>query len=166
MFPQPPDALLQTLLPQIYLNTYFCLLYTSLRQCFRSIRIRCQLNLLPDESQTLNEVVVIGYGSARKRDLTGAVMQVKSAQLENESPSSMQDLLRANVPGLSVGFSAGPKPGGSLLIRGKNSINAGTDPLIVLDGVIYPGDLADINPNDIEPVSYTHLYDRCFGWRI
>ena len=64
----------------------------------------------------------------------------------------MQDLLRANVPGLSVGFSAGPKPGGSLLIRGKNSINAGTDPLIVLDGVIYPGDLADINSNDIEQI--------------
>ena len=107
---------------------------------------------LAEDSETLNEVVVIGYGSARKRDLTGAVMQVKSAQLENESPSSMQDLLRANVPGLSVGFSAGPKPGGSLLIRGKNSINAGTDPLIVLDGVIYPGDLADINPNDIEQI--------------
>lgn len=107
---------------------------------------------LAEDSETLNEVVVIGYGSARKRDLTGAVMQVKSAQLENENPSSMQDLLRANVPGLSVGFSAGPKPGGSLLIRGKNSINAGTDPLIVLDGVIYPGDLADINPNDIEQI--------------
>ncbi len=53
---------------------------------------------LAEDSETLNEVVVIGYGSARKRDLTGAVMQVKkSAQLENESPSSMQDLLRANV---------------------------------------------------------------------
>ncbi len=61
---------------------------------------------LAEDSETLNEVVVIGYGSARKRDLTGAVMQVKSAQLENESPSSMQDLLRANVPGLSVGFSS------------------------------------------------------------
>ena len=108
--------------------------------------------LLEEFSETFNEVVFIGYCSARKRDLTGAVMQVKSAQLENESPSSMQDLLRANVPGLSVGFSAGPKPGGSLLIRGKNSINAGTDPLIVLDGVIYPGDLADINPNDIEQI--------------
>ena len=46
---------------------------------------------LAEDSETLNEVVVIGYGSARKRDLTGAVMQVKSAQLENESPSSMQD---------------------------------------------------------------------------
>lgn len=105
-----------------------------------------------EDSKALNEVVVIGYGSARKRDLTGAVMQVKASQLENESPASMQDLLRANVPGLSVGFSAGPKPGGGLLIRGKNSINAGTTPLIVLDGVIYPGDLADINPNDIEQI--------------
>ena len=107
---------------------------------------------LAEDAQTLSEVVVVGYGTARKRDLTGAVMQVKSSQLENESPSSMQDLLRANVPGLSVGFSAGPKPEGSLLIRGKNSINAGTTPLIVLDGTIYPGDLADISANDIEQI--------------
>lgn len=107
---------------------------------------------LAEDAQTLNEVVVIGYGSARKKDLTGAIMQVKANQLENESPSSMQDLLRANVPGLMVGFSAGAKPGGDMIIRGKNSINAGTDPLIVLDGVIYPGDLADINPNDIEQI--------------
>lgn len=107
---------------------------------------------LIEDSKTLDEVVVIGYGSARKRDLTGAVVQVKSSQLQNESPSSMQDLLRANVPGLNVGFSAGPKPGGSLQIRGRNSINAGSDPLIVLDGIIYPGDLTDINPNDIEQI--------------
>lgn len=107
---------------------------------------------LAEDAQTLNEVVVIGYGSARKKDLTGAIMQVKANQLENESPSSMQDLLRANVPGLMVGFSAGAKPGGDMIIRGKNSINAGTDPLIVLDGVIYPGDLADISPNDIEQI--------------
>lgn len=121
----------------------------------QEIQIKNKRNItvrLEEDAQTLNEVVVIGYGSARKRDLTGAVMQVKSSQLKNESPSSMQDLLRANVPGLSVGFSAGPKPGGSLLIRGKKSINAGTSPLIVLDGMIYPGDLADISPNDIEQI--------------
>lgn len=107
---------------------------------------------LIEDAKTLNEVVVIGYGSARKRDLTGSVAQVKSSQLQNESPSSMQDLLRANVPGLNVGFSAGAKPGGSLQIRGRNSINAGSSPLIVLDGIIYPGDLADISPNDIEQI--------------
>lgn len=107
---------------------------------------------LSEDTQNLNEVVVIGYGSARKKDLTGSIMQVKASQLANESPSSMQDLLRANVPGLSVGFSAGTKPGGSLLIRGKNSINGGTSPLIVLDGVIYSGDITDINTNDIEQI--------------
>lgn len=117
------------------------------------VKGRNKLDIIMDEdAQSLDEVVVIGYGSARKKDLTGSIMQVKSDRLENESPSSMQDLLRANVPGLSVGFSAGTKPSGSLLIRGKNSINAGTSPLIVLDGVIYPGDLADISPNDIEQI--------------
>ena len=121
----------------------------------QEISVRNKTNItvkLIEDSKSLDEVVVIGYGSARKRDLTGAVAQVKSSDLQNESPSSMQDLLRANIPGLNVGFSAGPKPGGSLQIRGRNSINAGTDPLIVLDGVIYPGDLSDINANDIEQI--------------
>jgi TonB-linked SusC/RagA family outer membrane protein len=80
------------------------------------------------------------------------VSQVKATQLENENPQSVQDLLRGNVPGLSVTSSPNAKGGGNLLVRGKSSINAGTSPLIVLDGVIYPGDLSDINPNDIATV--------------
>lgn len=134
-------------------NATLVVSYIGFSQQEIPVRNKRELTIrLTEDAQALSEVVVVGYGTARKRDLTGAVMQVKSSQLENESPSSMQDLLRANVPGLSVGFSAGSKPGGSLLIRGKNSINAGTSPLIVLDGVIYPGDLADINPNDIEQI--------------
>nr|WP_302829676.1 TonB-dependent receptor [uncultured Bacteroides sp.] len=134
-------------------NATLVVSYIGYTQQEISVKGKRELTIrLVEDAQALSEVVVVGYGTARKRDLTGAVMQVKSSQLENESPSSMQDLLRANVPGLSVGFSAGSKPGGSLLIRGKNSINAGTSPLIVLDGVIYPGDLADISPNDIEQI--------------
>lgn len=81
----------------------------------QEISVRNKTNItvkLIEDSKSLDEVVVIGYGSARKRDLTGAVAQVKSSDLQNESPSSMQDLLRANIPGLNVGFSAGPKRGG------------------------------------------------------
>lgn len=107
--------------------------------------------LVPD-NKTLEEIVVVGYGTQKKRDLTGAVSQINTAKLENENPNSVQDILRGNVAGLNVGMSPSAKGGGSLLVRGRNSINAATSPLIVLDGAIYAGDLSDINPNDIETV--------------
>ena len=104
---------------------------------------------LTEQVSSLSDVVVVGYGTAKKKDLTGAVVQIKATQLENENARSIQDMLRGNAPGLDVGFSASPKGGGSLQVRGRASLTASTSPLIVLDGVIYPGDLADINPNDI-----------------
>lgn len=108
----------------------------------KSVIMREQINQLTD-------VVVVGYGSAKKKDLTGAVVQIKATQLENENARSVQDMLRGNAPGLDVGFSASAKGGGSLQVRGRASLTASTSPLIVVDGVIYPGDLSDINPNDI-----------------
>jgi TonB-linked SusC/RagA family outer membrane protein len=109
---------------------------------------------LAPSSINLSEVVVIGYGTQQKKDLTGAVAQVKATQLENENPGNVQDVLRGNVPGLNISQvnAASAKGGGDLLVRGKSSINAGTSPLIVLDGVIYQGQLSDINPNDINTI--------------
>ena len=107
--------------------------------------------LLESVSQ-LTEMVVIGYGTAQKKDVTGAVSSVKATQLENENPQSVSDILRGNIPGLSVGFSSSAKGGGDLLVRGKTTLTASTSPLIVLDGVIFIGQLSDINPNDIESV--------------
>ena len=107
---------------------------------------------LEKSSQSLDAIVVIGYGTQQKKDLTGAVSQVRAAKLENENPASIQDLLRGNISGLNVTSSTSAKGGGDLRIRGRSSINAGTSPLIVLDGVIYQGQLADINPNDINTI--------------
>ena len=107
---------------------------------------------LSETVSNLNEVVVIGYGTRQKKDVTGSVAQVKAERLENENPNSIQDILRGNIAGLNVSSSTSAKGGGSLLVRGKSSINAGTSPLIVLDGVIYQGQLADINPNDIATI--------------
>jgi TonB-linked SusC/RagA family outer membrane protein len=107
---------------------------------------------LADAVSALSDVVVVGYGTRQRRDVTGAVAQVKATQLENENPPSVQDLLRGNVPGLNVTTSTSAKGGGDLRVRGRSSINAGTSPLIVLDGVIYQGQLADINPNDIATI--------------
>ena len=101
---------------------------------------------------SLDDVVMIGYGTQKKRDLTGAVSTVNTEQLKNENPASVQDILRSNVPGLAVPYSASAKPSGDFQIRGKNTLNAGATPLIVLDGVIYYGSISDINPDDIASV--------------
>jgi TonB-linked SusC/RagA family outer membrane protein len=108
--------------------------------------------VLKADVKALDEVVVVGYGTLKKRDLTGAVSQISATKLENENPSSVQDILRANVAGLNVGYSTTAKPGGSLQVRGRKTLNANGDPLIVLDGIIYYGQLADINPNDIQTI--------------
>jgi TonB-linked SusC/RagA family outer membrane protein len=107
---------------------------------------------LVEESKGLSEVVVIGYGTATRKDATGAISSIKATRLENENPQSVSDILRGNIAGLTVSLNSSAKGGGDLLVRGKTTLSAGTSPLIVLDGVIYNGQLSDINPNDIESV--------------
>jgi len=105
---------------------------------------------LQKDATSLDQVVVVGYGSQKKKDLTGAVTHINTIQLQNQGPSSLQDLLIANVPGLNVAIDASAKGDATMQIRGRSSLTAGTAPLIVLDGVIYNGAISDINPNDIE----------------
>lgn len=109
---------------------------------------------LAEDSRQLTDVVVVGYGTRQKKDLTGAVSSVKAAQLQQEHPTSITDQLRGNIPGISVSMNASAKGGGTgdLLVRGKTTLTGNTSPLIVLDGVIYYGQLADINPNDIQSI--------------
>ena len=107
---------------------------------------------MKDDTQNLDEVVVIGYGTAKKKDLTGAIATIKTEQLAAEAPQSVQDLMRANTPGLNIGLSTDAKGNASLQVRGKNTLKAGSSPLIVLDGVIYGGSLSDINPADVESI--------------
>lgn len=104
-----------------------------------------------EEAFGLNEVIVIGYGTAKRQDFTGTVSSLK---MENSPVSLLPNLnvlesLKGNISGLNIGATntAGGEP--SMDIRGQNSINGSNDPLIVLDGVIYLGRLSDINPNDI-----------------
>lgn len=108
--------------------------------------------ILEEDSELLSEVVVIGYGEVKKSDLTGAVASIKTTQLENENPRTIQDMLRGNAAGLDVSLNSSAKGGGDFLVRGRASLNASNSPLIVVDGVIYPGQLSDINPNDIASV--------------
>jgi TonB-linked SusC/RagA family outer membrane protein len=109
------------------------------------------VQLVPDAAQ-LDEIVVVGYGTVKKRDLTGSVGSIDAKKIANQSPNSVTDILRANVPGLNVGFSNSPKGVSQLEVRGQNTLTAGSSPLIIVDGMIYNGDLSDINPNDIDKV--------------
>ncbi|WP_281228694.1 SusC/RagA family TonB-linked outer membrane protein [Flavobacterium aquiphilum] len=108
---------------------------------------------LLSEASSLNEVVVVGYGKMKKKDLTGSIVQVKPEALANQNPQTVQDLLRG-VPGLKVGYTADAKGGGSLQIRGQTSVynengSNHNSPLIILDGMQFYGELSEINPDDI-----------------
>ncbi|MCS2891927.1 TonB-dependent receptor [Parabacteroides faecis] len=107
---------------------------------------------LKEDTQALDEVVVIGYGTAKKKDLTGAISRVKADKMEVEAPRTVEDILRGNASGLSIGMATGASGTSDFQIRGKNTLSAGSSPLIVLDGVIYDGSMQDINPIDIESV--------------
>lgn len=107
----------------------------------------------------LDEVVAIGYGTARKKDLTGSVVNVNAEQLMKYKPSSVSDLLRSSVAGLKVGYSTDARATPEFFIRGDNTLkaNAGAEsaanaPLIVVDGVIFNGSLSELNVNDIKSV--------------
>lgn len=107
--------------------------------------------LQPDFAQ-LDEMVVIGYGSVRKSDLTGSVKRVDASRFENQSMTQLTDMLIGSVAGFNASQGTSASGGSSLEVRGANSLSAGTEPMIVLDGVVYPGNLNDINPNDIETI--------------
>jgi len=107
--------------------------------------------VLEEDKKALDEVIVIGYGTAKRQDYTGAVSSVKMENSPVALASNLNALeaIKGNVAGLSIGATntAGGQP--TMDIRGQNSISGSNDPLIVLDGVIYLGSLGDINPGDI-----------------
>ncbi len=115
---------------------------------------RTQINVnLVEDAQSLDEVVVVGYGTSKKKDLTGAVASVDIESTKLQPNTNAAQILRGTTAGVQVTDNGRPGQAGSIRIRGINSISASTAPLIVLDGIIYAGgNLADINPNDIESI--------------
>jgi TonB-linked SusC/RagA family outer membrane protein len=106
---------------------------------------------LLEDNLALDEIVVIGYGTAKRKDFTGSVASVKMEDSPIALTTNLNALesLKGTVTGLDIGAvnSAGAQP--SMLIRGQKSISGSNDPLIVVDGAIFMGSLNDINPNDI-----------------
>ena len=107
------------------------------------------ISLKPDVS-ALDEVIVIGYGSVRKKDLTGAVVQLKAEQLKEVPTANVLEAVQGKIAGADITRSSGQAGSGvNITIRGNRSIGGNNSPLIIVDGVQY-GDLGDINSNDIE----------------
>jgi TonB-linked SusC/RagA family outer membrane protein len=107
--------------------------------------------ILKEDTKILEEVVVVGYGTMRKKDLTGSIVQIRPDKIADENPKTVQDILRG-TPGLQVGYDASAKGGGSMQLRGQRSVyTAGghNDPLIILDNMPFYGELSEINPDDI-----------------
>ncbi len=107
------------------------------------------------DDKLLDEVVVVGYGTQKKKDLTGGLSVVGKEKLDMVSTSNLMDRLTGQIAGLNITTSnAAPGQDQTLLIRGQNSISANNDPpLIVLDGIPYSGSLVDLDPNIIDNLS-------------
>ncbi len=106
---------------------------------------------MQDDDKLLDEVVVVGYGSQRKVNLTGAVASVSSDVFEDRPTNSVTQMLQGAMPNVNISVNTGsPGAGGSLNIRGQGSINSNS-PLVLIDGV--PGSIDQVNPSDIESVS-------------
>ena len=114
-----------------------------------------KVQMLPDPNNSLNEVVVIGYGEVKKGDLTGSVGSVKMSDLKEAPGLSVDQALQGRIAGVDIMSTTGePGAATSIRIRGTRSITASNEPLIVVDGVAGAvTDLNDINPDDIESIS-------------
>lgn len=148
------------------------LVFTSVGYGQKEVTVRNQKNInisLSQQNRELNEVVVIGYGTTKKSDLTGSVASVKSEDLRRTQVTSFDQALQGRAAGVQVTQLSG-KPGAetSIRIRGTSSINAGNEPLYVIDGMLVSSDggdistgvtrgprispLSSINPGDIESI--------------
>ena len=126
--------------------------------------------VLQDDATTLNDVVVIGYGVAKKNDLTGSVVAMKPDEKNHGIVTTAQDMIQGKIAGVNVNTTSG-EPGGSaeIRIRGGASLNASNSPLIVIDGMPMDNNatkgmnnpLSLVNPNDRHRV--VHRLERRLG---
>lgn len=121
----------------------------------QEVAVKGQKNInvvLEEDAEKLDEVVVVGYGTQKRKDLTGAVTSVNIDDMPPSANTNVVQAMRGQTAGLNVdgGSMAGSEP--SFSIRGKTSLSASNSPLIVLDGIIYNGTMSSINVADIEKV--------------
>ena len=116
------------------------------------VRKKSTLNIiLKEDNQLLDEVVVVGYGTVKKSDLTGSVSGVSTRQFKNQPVKRVENILQGRTPGVEVTATSGvPGAGMKVRVRGTTSINKSSDPLYVIDGIISSSGLDGINPSDIQ----------------
>lgn len=107
---------------------------------------------MTEDLAELDEVVVIGYGTAKKSDLTGSVARIDAETFKSQPMTQLTDMLNGTVAGFNSNQSTSAIGGGSMQVRGPKSLLAASSPMIVLDGAIYNGSLVDINPSDIQSI--------------
>ena len=117
---------------------------------------------MKDDSQLMEEVVVVGYGTMKRSDITGSVVSVKADDMQQTSAASMDQMLQGRAAGMQLTSNSGAAGGSSSIqIRGVNSLNSSNEPVYVIDGAIITSDagadvfsnpLADLNPNDVESI--------------
>ena len=117
-----------------------------------STRKKSKLEItMVEDARLIDEVVVVGYGSVKKRDLTGAVTSVKSAEVLAAPTSNVMEALQGKIPGMDITKTSGQVGGEvSILLRGSRSIYGNNEPLFIIDGI--PGSYSQVNPSDIESV--------------
>lgn len=115
-------------------------------------KIKVDIALTVDVT-SLDEVIVVGYGTQKKSDITGTVTSLPKGRLENAPNINIAQAIQGSVPGIMIQQSAaGAAPSEVIMIRGRNSILADNSPLIVVDGIPYGGSISDISPNDIQSI--------------
>ena len=109
--------------------------------------------VLQTEASTLDEVVVVGYGTQRKEAVTGSVASISGDNMRDVPSANISQAIQGRLPGVELSQTSS-KPGASMQIRirGTRSLNASNDPLVVLDGIPFTGSIGDINPNDIKSI--------------
>ena len=109
---------------------------------------------LVEDTETLDEVIVVGYTTQRKESLTGAMSNIKSDKLKDVTTPSVENMLNGKVPGVYVAPGSGqPGSSGAVVIRGQATLSGTTAPLWVIDGVIVGSDAGQLNPDDIESMT-------------
>ena len=109
---------------------------------------------LEQDASVLDDVVIVAYGTAKKKDVTGAITTITSKDIENRQVSTVTRAIEGQVPGIQVTSSTGqPGSDATIRIRGVGSMHSSNTAMIMLDGVPYPSNVSTINPDDVESVT-------------
>lgn len=135
--------------------------YVGYQSVEKVIGFETVINVELIQGQVLEDVVVIGYGTVKREDVTGTLTSVSSEQFNRGAITSAQELIVGKMPGVTITTGSGPGAGAKIRIRGESSLSASSDPLIVIDGVPIDNGgvsggrnlLNTINPNDIENIT-------------